>query len=123
MIYLEDIEKFVQGKMVFCGIDIHESHWNLCYFCNGEVVEKLHIPGEFKLLIGHTKKRYGSAGSVQFVYEAGFSGFWLHRSLSDSGYECVITPPSRIPSNPDKVKTDKKDAEKLARYLAWGLFR
>ena len=123
MRYLKDIKKFVQDKMVFCGIDVHHEHWNLCYFCNGEVVEKLYIVGDFEQLRGHTEKQYSSASSVQFAYEAGFSGFWLHRSLSDSGYECVITPPNRIPSNPDKVKTDKKDSEKLARYLAGGLLK
>jgi transposase len=123
MRYLKDIKKFVQDKMVFCGIDIHQSHWNLCYFSSGEVIEKCRIQGEFKYLKEHTLNWYGQACSVQFVYEAGFSGFWLHRRLTDSGYECIITPPSRIPSNPDKVKTDKKDAEKLARYLAGGLLK
>lgn len=123
MRYLKDIEKFVQDKMVFCGIDIHKEHWNLCYFCNREVVEKLSVQGRFEQLKEHTENRYGNAASVQFVYEAGFSGFWLHRRLIDSGYECLITPPSKIPSNPDKVKTDKKDAEKLARYLAGGLLK
>jgi transposase len=123
MKYLKDIEKFVENKAVFCGIDMHKAHWNLCYFCNGEVVEKHNIPGDFELLQRHTKKLYYSASSVKFVYEAGFSGFWLYRDLIDYGYECIITPPSRIPSNPDKVKTDKKDAEKLARYLAGGLLR
>jgi len=123
MNYLKDIDNFVKDKMVFCGIDIHKEQWNLCYFCDGEVVEKLPIQGEFAQLKGHTENKYGNAASVQFVYEAGFSGFWLHRKLNDSGYECVITPPSRIPTNPDKVKTDKKDSEKLARYLAGGLLK
>ena len=123
MKYLKGIKKFVENKTVFCGIDIHKKHWNLCYFCEGEVVEKLHIPGEFQTLIRHTRNFYDSAGSVSFVYEAGFSGFWLHRRLSDLGYTCDITPPNRIPSNQDKVKTDKKDAEKLARYFAGGLLK
>jgi len=123
MKYLKDTKRFVQKKAVFCGIDIHEKHWNLCYFCNGEIVEKLHIPGEYQRLISHTRNFYDTAGSLTFVYEAGFSGFWLYRCLTDSGYGCVITPPNRIPGNSDKVKTDKKDAVKLARYLAGGLLK
>jgi transposase len=123
MKYLKDIKKFVKDKMVFCGIDIHNARWNLCYFCDGEVVEKHAIQGYFGQLKGHTETWYSSASSVQFVYEAGFSGFWLHRRLNDLGYKCLITPPSRIPSTHDRVKTDKKDAEKLARYLSGGLLR
>jgi len=123
MRYLKDINNFVKGKTVFCGIDIHKEHWNLCYCSNGEVVEKLRIRSEFAQLKSHTENLYSSASSVQFVYEAGFSGFWLYRKLTDSGYDCLITPPNKIPSNPDKVKTDKKDSEKLARYLAGGLLK
>ena len=120
---MKDIKYFVKGKNIFCGVDIHKEHWSICYFCDGEVVERLHIQGDFQRLKEHTETWYGSSNSVQFVYEAGFSGFWLHRSLTESGYECIITPPSRIPSSPDKVKTDKKDAKKLAQYLAGGLLK
>jgi transposase len=123
MKYLKDIEKFVENKNVFCGIDIHEAHWNLCYFCNGEVVEKHRIQGDFEQLNRHTRSLYGNASLVRFVYEAGFSGFWLHRRLTALGYECLITPPNRIPSMHDKVKTDIRDSEKLARYLAGGLLK
>lgn len=123
MKYFKDIDNFVKDKMVYCGIDVHQSRWNLCYFCDGEVVEKLRIHGESDLLNKHTQRLFGQAKSVKFVYEAGFSGSWLHRRLTDLGYECIITPPSRIPTTNDKVKTDKKDAEKLARYLAGGLLK
>ena len=123
MKYLKSTEKFVENKMVFCGIDIHKDHWNLCYFCDGEVVEKLRIDGAFKLLLRHTERLYSTARSVQFVYEAGFSGFYLYRQLNTSGYQCTVTPPNRVPSTRDKVKTDKRDAQKLAQYLASGLLK
>ena len=123
MKYFKDIEKMVQDKMVFCGIDMHKAHWNLCYFSNGEVVERLRIQSDFDLLAHHTQRSYSTANSVQFVYEAGFSGFWLHRKLTAMEYKCIITPPNRSPSTHDKVKTDKKDAEKLARFLAGGLLK
>jgi transposase len=123
MKYLKDIKIFVENKTVFCGIDIHEKHWNLCYFCDSEVVEKLPIKGDFESLTRHTRNLYHRASLVIFVYEAGFSGFWLYRKLTELGYGCVITPPNRIPASSDKVKTDKKDAVKLARYLAGGLLK
>ena len=123
MKHLKCIEKFIQGKAVFCGIDVHAKHWDLCYFSDGEVLERLVIPGMFDRLKGHTESVYKGAGSVHFVYEAGFSGFWLYRRLTAMGYKCTVTPPSRIPSIDNKIKTDKRDAEKLARFLAGGLLR
>jgi transposase len=120
---LKCIEKFVSGKAVFCGIDVHKHHWDICYFSDGTVVERIKIPSEFERLTSHTERFYRSASRVRFVYEAGFSGFYLCRRLIDLGYSCMITPPNRIPSTGNKVKTDKRDAEKLARMLAGGFLK
>lgn len=120
---LENIKKFVTSKMVFCGIDIHKHHWNLCYFCDGIVVEKLTIDSDYKLVLRHTERFYSTAQQVKFVYEAGFSGFHLYRQLAEHHYECTITPPNRVPQSHDKVKTDKRDAQKLAQYFSSGLLK
>ena len=120
---LKSIENFVANKTVFCGIDVHKSHWNLCYFCDGIVIEKMQIPSESEALISHTARCFQSAVGVRFVYEAGFSGFYLYRRLKAAGYNCIVTPPSRIPSLHDKIKTDKRDAQKLAQFLAGGLLK
>lgn len=120
---LENIEKFITSKMVFCGIDIHKHHWNLCFICDGLVVEKLTIDSDSRLLLRHVERFYSSAKKVKFVYEAGFSGFHLYRQLTHHNYECTITPPNRIPKLHDKVKTDKRDAQKLAQFFASGLLK
>ena len=121
--YFNNSEKFIKGKAVFCGIDIHKHHWSLCYFCDQEVLEKTRVIGTVDALLAHTRHNYRSAGSIQFVYEAGFSGFHLYRSLKSAGFDCTVTAPSRMPSYHDKVKTDKRDAEKLARFMASGLLK
>jgi transposase len=123
MKYLKCIEKFVVGKAVFCGIDVHKHHWDLCYFSDGDVVERIKIPSEVERLTSHTDRFYQSASRIKFVYEAGFSGFYLYRRLVESGYSCMITPPNRVPGIPDKVKTNKRDAENLARLLAGGFLK
>jgi transposase len=123
MYYLKEIKKFVTSKVVFCGIDIHKHHWNLCYLCDGETLEKITIEGDFKKLHSHTQNFYNNARMVHFVYEAGFSGFYLYRLLTSSGYQCLITPPNRVPHQHDKVKTDKRDAKKLAQFLSAGLLK
>jgi len=119
----EDIKNFVASKMVYCGIDIHKHHWNLCFFCDGIIVEKLTIDSDFHLLLRHTQRFYSSAQKIHFVYEAGFSGFHLQRQLAGRNYDCTITPPNRVPQSHDKVKTDKRDANKLAQFLASGLLK
>lgn len=75
MKYVKDIERFVESKVVFCGIDIHLVHWELCYFCDGEIVEKIRISGNTEKLLNHTRRHYDSSREIRFVYEAGFSGF------------------------------------------------
>jgi len=123
MKYVKGIEKFVENKTVFCGIDVHKEHWNLCFFSDGMVLERILLPVQLNRLIGHTARNYQGASSVRFVYEAGFSGFYLYRQLTKAGYDCMITPPNRVPSLSDKVKTDKRDALKLAQMYAAGLLK
>ena len=91
MTSLENIQKFVNKKMVFCGIDVHKHHWNLCYFCDGMAIEKLCIESDFNKLLKHTERIYSTAREIKFVYEAGFSGFHLHRQLKAHNYDCIIT--------------------------------
>lgn len=58
---------------------------------------------------------------VRIAYEAGPTGFVLARRLLQLGYHCIVVAPSEVPSKPgEKVKTDKRDARKLARLLRSG---
>ena len=55
---------------------------------------------------------------LSICYEAGPSGFVLARRLLSLGYHCIVVAPSLIPAIPgQKVKTDKRDATKLAGLL------
>ena len=52
------------------------------------------------------------------VYEAGPTGYTLARALMGVGVRCLIAAPSRIPRAPgERIKTDRRDALKLARLL------
>ena len=60
-------------------------------------------------------------GALTFVYEAGPCGYQVHRDLTAQGQECVVIAPGLIPKRPgDKVKTDRRDAEKLAQLQRAG---
>jgi transposase len=66
-------------------------------------------------------KRLSARGPVEYVYEAGCCGFELYRQLKELGQKCAVVAPSFTPVLPgDKVKTDRRDAEKLARFYRAG---
>jgi transposase len=60
----------------------------------------------------------GLPGPVRAAYEAGPTGYGLARELERRGVGCVVAAPSKIPrASGDRVKTDRRDAEHLARLL------
>jgi transposase len=60
-------------------------------------------------------------GPVAACYEAGPTGFGLARALAAVGVHCEVVAPSKLERPPgDKVKTDRRDAERLARLLRIG---
>ena len=63
----------------------------------------------------------GLPGPVRVVYEAGPTGYGLARACAEAGIVCTVAAPSKIGRAPgDKVKTDRRDAERLARLLRLG---
>src|SRR5438093_2154478 len=57
---------------------------------------------------------------VRVVYEAGPTGYRLARACAEAGIDCVVAAPSRVRAAADRVKTDRRDAERLARVLRLG---
>jgi transposase len=58
---------------------------------------------------------------VRVAYEAGPTGYGLARELQRRGVGCVVAAPSKIPrASGERVKTDRRDAEHLARLLLAG---
>ena len=67
-------------------------------------------------------QRLGGPGiRLEVAYEAGPTGYALHRQLTAMGIACVVVAPSLIPVRPgERIKTDQRDAAKLARLLRSG---
>jgi len=58
---------------------------------------------------------------VRVAYEAGPTGYGLARACAEMGIACTVAAPSKILRAPgDRVKTDRRDAERLARLLRLG---
>ena len=64
----------------------------------------------------------GLPAPVRVAYEAGPTGFGLARALAARGIECTVAAPGKIerPAQ-DRVKTDRRDAERLVRLLMIGV--
>ncbi len=88
--------------------------------CNGTVVKRDTIaayPGELVRYI----KKYFNGAKVNTVYEAGFSGFYLHRYLIAQGINNIVVHSGAIETAArNRVKTDKRDSLKMAEQLSDG---
>jgi len=63
----------------------------------------------------------GLPAPVRVAYEAGPTGFALARACARVGIVCLVAAPGKIPRAPaERVKTDRRDAERLARLLRLG---
>ena len=66
--------------------------------------------------------RFEHPARVAACYEAGPTGFELHRLVTSLGVGCAVVAPSLIPKGSgDRVKTDKRDARRLAVLHEAGL--
>lgn len=65
--------------------------------------------------------RLGGPEGLMVCYEAGPTGYGLYRALTEMGVQCVVVAPSLTPGKPgDRVKTDRRDALRLAQLLRAG---
>jgi len=63
----------------------------------------------------------GPRASLRCAYEAGPTGYGLQRALSQAGIDCTVIAPSKTPrGSGDRVKTDRRDAARLAHFLRSG---
>ncbi len=111
-----------QGKTVFVGIDVHKKTYTIC--ARGELMrlmKKGNLPANPKDLCVRLQSLFPGA-VIKTAYEAGFSGFVLHRELKRAGIENIVVNAASIEvAANNRVKTDKRDAEKLSHHLSVGL--
>lgn len=102
------------------GIDDHADKWTIAHL-EGTGEKPAHdfelVPNEqgYRKLIGFLK---GLKGQVRVSYEAGPCGYELYRRLNKAGLKCEVAAPSLTPRKPgERVKTNRRDALKIARNL------
>lgn len=112
----------MKDSIIIIGLDVHKQTIVAAVLPPGRerVTESITIENHPKV-IEKLVARLGSNGALQFVYEAGPCGYEVHRQISEMGYPCSVIAPSLTPVRPgDRVKTDRRDAEKLARLYRAG---
>ncbi len=79
------------------------------------------IGGDMASLDKMVRKLESKGSELHFVYEAGPCGYEIYRHLTKRGYKCTVVAPSLIPKKSgDRVKTDRRDAQSLARLYRAG---
>jgi transposase len=105
----------------FIGIDVHLSSYAVCVVEEGRHRRKWTMPAEPEKLIEKLHKEYPTH-EITTGYEAGFSGFVLHRALEAAGIRSIVVHAASVAvKTGDRVKTDRRDAQKLAEQLAAGM--
>ncbi len=107
-------------KTLYIGIDVHKKTYVLHCICDKSFVKKWSMRADQNQLIAQLEK-YFSGATIYTAYEAGFSGFVLHRALLAAGINNIVVNPGSIEiASRDRVKTDKRDAKKIAEQLSDG---
>jgi transposase len=112
-------------RTTFVGLDVHKPWINVAVLLPGH-----DTPIEWRIVnegqaIRKLLKRVASLapGDVRYCYEAGPCGYALQRQIiSWSEASCMLVAPSLIPRKPgERIKTDRRDAKKLALLFRAGL--
>ncbi len=107
----------------YVGMDVHKRTIAVSIrFPDGGRDERT-IPHETRAVNRFVQKMKREApGPILCAYEAGPCGYGLQRELKEQGLACQVIAPSLIPRKPgDRIKTDRRDARKLAELLEGGL--
>jgi len=105
----------MREKLRFLGLDVHAETIAVAVAeTNGET-HSLGTIANREDSIRKFIKKLGSPEQLRACYEAGPTGFVLYWQLTQLGVDCAVIAPSLVPKKPgDRVKTDRRDALKLA---------
>lgn len=106
----------------YVGLDVHKSSIVIAVADGegGPATILATIPNDFASL-AKALHRLGPTERLSCCYEAGPTGYGLYRQLKAAGFRCCVIAPSLVPvQSGNRVKTDRRDAAKLAHFLRSG---
>jgi transposase len=114
----------VENATTYVGFDAHKNTIAVALLAPYEAGpiqwQEVNTPEAIRRLIRRLRRE--APGEVRCCYEAGPTGYALQRQLTAAGVPCTVVAPSLIPVKPGaRVKTDRRDAVKLAELFRAGL--
>jgi transposase len=114
----------VEKANTIVGLDVHKESIDVTIAEVGAAGEVRHfgtIGGDLEAVAKLVRRLRRKGRELQFVYEAGPCGFEIYRFLREQEISCAVVSPSQIPRRSgDRVKTDRRDSESLARLYRAG---
>ena len=105
-------------KALYVGLDVHKMSISVSVAEDGRdgPVRFIGPIPNTPTDIGKMVRKLAKDGQrLEFCYEAGCCGYMIYRQLTELGYNCTVAATSKIPVSPgDKIKTDRRDSQKLA---------
>jgi transposase len=110
-----------EGQSIFVGIDVHLKSWKVTVMAGDIHYKTFSAPPKSEALFCYLKANFPGADYYS-AYEAGFTGFWLHRELTKLGINSIVVNPADIPTTDKerKQKEDQRDSRKIAKTLQAG---
>jgi transposase len=106
------------NSTVSVGLDVHSASIRLAVVRADELLDERTLAYDLEAV----ERVVGRWSGARVCYEAGPTGFGLARHLTAAGIACEVVAPGLVPTRAgDRVKTDARDARKLARLHAGGL--
>lgn len=109
------------SKVRFIGLDVHADTIAVAVAMPGGEVRSVGVIANRPESIRKLMKKLGPPESLRACYEAGPTGYVIYWQLTALGVRCEVVAPTLVPTKAgDRVKTDRRDAEKLARSYRAG---
>lgn len=113
----------VKGKEVFVGLEDSKTTWKIAVRCDKMLIHQAAMEASYSVLRRYLQHKFPEC-EIHLMYEAGFKGFNLYDRLTEDSIDCVVMPPHLVTEpKVNKVKTDKRDARRLAYILEHHDFR